>query len=154
MNQPPVLSKLRDARVDGDHLTLLAVFHFVLAALGLFGVAVMLFESFFMGTIASNPDFFKSSPGRPSPPLEFFDFFSMFQWFFLFLAVWMVSRIFLNLFSGFCLMRRRGRMFSLVVAGLDCLQIPFGTALGVCTLIVLMRPSVQELYQNNSATPK
>ncbi len=30
-------------------------------------------------------------------------------------------------------------MFSIVVAGLDCFQIPFGTALGVFTIIVLSR---------------
>lgn len=38
---------------------------------------------------------------------------------------------------------------SLVVSGINCLQIPFGTVLGIFTIIVLMRPSVQSGYEAN-----
>lgn len=34
----------------------------------------------------------------------------------------------------------------LVMAGLTCLSFPLGTALGVCTFVVLMRPSVKPLF--------
>ena len=51
-----------------------------------------------------------------------------------------------NLLSALFLWRRQHRMFSMVVGGLNCLQIPFGTALGVFTILVLSRDSVQELY--------
>jgi hypothetical protein len=37
-------------------------------------------------------------------------------------------------------------MFSLVVTGITCLSFPFGTALGVFTIIVLTRGSVRQLY--------
>ncbi|HLG41761.1 MAG TPA: hypothetical protein VI643_00240 [Planctomycetota bacterium] len=38
---------------------------------------------------------------------------------------------------------RRGKVFCTVVAALSCLHIPLGTVLGVFTLLVLSRPSVQ-----------
>jgi hypothetical protein len=37
----------------------------------------------------------------------------------------------------------------LIIAVLNCLQIPFGTALGVFTIIVLSRDSVRELYSRD-----
>ena len=37
-------------------------------------------------------------------------------------------------------------MFSQIMAGVNCLSIPFGLLLGVFTLIVLARPSVKALY--------
>jgi hypothetical protein len=52
----------------------------------------------------------------------------------------------LNVLSGLFLLRKTNRLFSLIVAGLDCLQIPFGTALGVFTIVVLSRETVRQLY--------
>jgi len=37
-------------------------------------------------------------------------------------------------------------MFCLVMAGVECIFTPFGTVLGVLTIIVLVRPSVKELF--------
>jgi len=52
-----------------------------------------------------------------------------------------------NLISGVFLKRRKNRLFSMVVAGLNCLQVPFGTVLGVFTILVLVRPSVMQIYE-------
>lgn len=68
------------------------------------------------------------------------------KWVYLAGAVWFVASGILNLISGFCLLARKGRTFSLVVAGVNCLHIPAGTVLGVFTIIVLLRDSVRELY--------
>jgi len=38
-------------------------------------------------------------------------------------------------------------MFSLIIAGINCVQFPFGTVLGVFTFVVLLRDSVRELYE-------
>ena len=48
--------------------------------------------------------------------------------------------------SGRLLARRQRHMFCTVVAGLACMLMPFGTVLGVFTLIVLMRPSVKAAF--------
>jgi len=50
--------------------------------------------------------------------------------------------------AGRCLARRKHHMFCLVIAGIRCLFMPFGTVLGVFTLIVLMRPSVKAQFQS------
>jgi hypothetical protein len=59
----------------------------------------------------------------------------------------------LNVISGLCLRARKGRTFSLVVAGINCLYIPLGTLLGVFTIIVLLRDSVRELYAAGGLSP-
>jgi len=56
-----------------------------------------------------------------------------------------------NFMSAGFIKKRKNRTFSLVVAGINCLQMPFGTVLGVFTIIVLMRPSVQTGYGANLA---
>ena len=59
----------------------------------------------------------------------------------------------LTYFAGRSLGERRRRIFCMVVAGLMCLSIPFGTALGVCAIIVLNRPSVKDLFDGQSVPP-
>ncbi len=51
--------------------------------------------------------------------------------------------------AGRCLAKRRRYMFCLVIAAISCIFMPFGTVLGVFTIIVLMRPSVKELFAGN-----
>ncbi len=45
---------------------------------------------------------------------------------------------------------QRHHIFCLIIAAIICLQIPFGTTLGIFTLIVLLRPSVKKLFNPNS----
>jgi hypothetical protein len=48
--------------------------------------------------------------------------------------------------AGRCLRGHRSYTFCLVMAAISCAFTPFGTVLGVLTLVVLMRPSVKELF--------
>ena len=57
-----------------------------------------------------------------------------------------------NLVSAANLRQRRNRRLSLIVAGFNCVQFPFGTALGVFTFIVLTRDSVREVYEHAEST--
>jgi hypothetical protein len=43
--------------------------------------------------------------------------------------------------------RRRSKVFCMVIAGLSCLEFPYGTFLGICTFIVLGRDSVKRLFE-------
>jgi hypothetical protein len=52
----------------------------------------------------------------------------------------------LTIYAGRCLARRKHRTFTLIMAGVNCLSIPVGTALGVFTFLVLMRDSVRASY--------
>jgi hypothetical protein len=48
--------------------------------------------------------------------------------------------------AGRKLARRQHHTFCLVVAAISCIFMPFGTVLGVFTIIMLVRPSVKELF--------
>ncbi|MHC4545011.1 MAG: hypothetical protein ACYS9C_07675 [Planctomycetota bacterium] len=48
--------------------------------------------------------------------------------------------------SGRQLARRRRYTFCFVIACISCMLMPYGTVLGVFTIIVLMRPAVKELF--------
>ena len=132
----------RDPReVDAGHLRLLSIFHYAFAAVGVLGLGFLLLHFLFMRRLMSDPKLF---PGGNGASLA--DVFPLLKWFYLGIGGVIVVGMALNALSGWCLGRQRGRVFCLVVAALDCLQIPFGTALGVFTLMVLLRPTVRDAY--------
>jgi hypothetical protein len=139
---PPLLAEIQRKR-DIEHIKLLSVFHFVFAGLALLGIGFLFLHYFMMHTIFSNPATWKGQSNAAAPPQVFLD---VFVWFYVFVGAIIVIAGVTNVLSGLFLLRRKHRMFSVVVGGLNCLQIPFGTALGVFTILVLSRDSVQELY--------
>ena len=54
------------------------------------------------------------------------------------------------LVAGRRLSRMESRTYCFVVAAIGCMFMPVGTALGVLTIIVLMRPSVQHAFGSRS----
>ncbi len=143
MNELPPL--VRDQRkIDADHVKLLAIFHFVGAGLAVIGILFLLAHFAMMHALFENPKMWENQKSGP-PPAEFF---AIFKWFYLFGAIWFFASGVLNLISGLCLYTRKGRTFSLVVGGINCLHVPLGTVLGIFTIIVLARTSVRELYES------
>ncbi len=65
---------------------------------------------------------------------------------FLFL-LGMVFALFLT-FAGRSLSHRRRYWFAFVVGCIECIFVPFGTILGVFTIIVLSRESVKTLFSS------
>jgi hypothetical protein len=154
MNNPPPL--MRDQRiVDREHLRLLAIFHFVVAGLAIVGIGFLFLHYCIFSSFFAHPEMWQPKPGPngtsvpPVPPIPP-GLFDMLKWVYVVLGFLLLLVSIGNLLSGFFLRARKHRVFSLIVAGLDCLQIPFGTLLGVFTIVVLVRESVVELYQNNS----
>ena len=137
---PPLLRDQR--KVDADHLRLLAIFHFVIAGLAVVGLGFLAMHYMVMHAVMSNPEMWKNQKGMPPPE----QFFAMFKWFYVFFGAMLIVGGIANLLSGLCIRARKFRIFSLIVAGIDCIQIPFGTVLGVFTLIVLLRDSARESY--------
>lgn len=147
---PPALPIPDLAHKDQEHLRLLAVFHFVLAGLGLLFVPFLFLHYSIMSRVFTSEELWKSQPNAPLPPREIFD---MMVWIYWVAGVFLLLALAANAISGICIARRKGRMLSLVVAGFNCVQFPFGTALGVFTFIVLMRESVMALYRRASGSP-
>ena len=51
--------------------------------------------------------------------------------------------------SGYFIQQRQRRVFSIVVAAVNCIYFPFGTVLGVFTIIMLSKPEATDLYNAN-----
>jgi hypothetical protein len=130
------------ARADDDHLNLLTIFHYVFAGLMSFALLGQFFYLGFGVAIVSGA--FNSSPGGP-PPVEV-------GWVLIaiFSVAVLLTLVFIGclIFAGRCLSRRRAHIFCVVMAALACMSMPFGTILGVFTLVVLFRPSVKEQFVN------
>jgi hypothetical protein len=157
MNEPPPIPPMaplpRDQRnIDEDHLNLLSVFHFVGGGLALWGILFLMFHYEVMRFVMTNQSLWDNQKGGPSPAM----FFRIFFIFYVAMGAWLIVSSALNIMSGLFLRRRKNRTFSLVVAGIDCLHFPFGTVLGIFTMIVLLRESVQRLYEGvgQSAPPQ
>jgi hypothetical protein len=128
-------------RKDDDHLKLLAVFHFVLSGLALLGIGFLFLHYSLMSKLMPQFGPWKNGSGMP---VEFGD---MLFWYYLIMGAVLVAGCLANLFAGMFLRQRRHRMFCLVVAGFNCLMVPFGTVLGIFTFIVLLRDSVRRSYE-------
>jgi hypothetical protein len=139
---PPLI---RDQRVaDADHMRILAIFHFVFAGLAVLAIGFLGLHYLLFSSIMDNPDMWKNAKGGAPMPK---DFFKMFRWFYVIFGALLILCAAANLLSGLFIRGRRHRTFSLIVAGLNCIQVPFGTTLGVFTFFVLLRPSVEETYR-------
>jgi hypothetical protein len=133
----------RHAIIDIEHLRLLSIFHFVSAGLSFLGLAFSLLYIALFETVFANPQLWTDAQQGPAPD----QFVSVLRWFAGAIAVWFLVCGIANLLSGMFLRSRRHRTFSMVVAALNCVHIPLGTALGIFTFIVLGRDSVRQLYE-------
>lgn len=140
----PILPPVGESPADVAHLRLLSVFHFVGAGLGLLGLGILVLQYVFFGSVMANPEVWENGSGDGPPPEQFVAFM---QFFIVLIGFLVLATMVGNLLSAIYLRRRRHRVFSLVIAGINCLQFPLGTALGIFTFIVLLRDSVRALYQ-------
>jgi MFS family permease len=129
---------------DEEHLKLLAIFHYVVGGMGaLFACFPLLYVA--MGALfVANPHFMTEGQKGPPPPpaigyvlIAIGAFFALLGW----------SAAVATILSGRYIARRRKRMFSVVMGAILCMFMPFGTVLGVFTIIVLTKESVQRLYR-------
>jgi hypothetical protein len=53
----------------------------------------------------------------------------------------------LTTYAGCCVQKRTHRLFILIMAGLNCVLIPWGTLLGVATFTILQSPAGQREFR-------
>jgi hypothetical protein len=128
---------------DTEHLRLLAIFHYVVGGLAaLFSLFPLLYMA--VGGIF----IFAARHGTPKPgeelPPEFLGWIFIALGSVLFLLG--IAIAICTLIAGRCLSRRKCYTFALVIACPECLFIPFGTILGVFTIIALSREPVRALF--------
>ena len=129
---------------DREHLRLLAVFHFVVAGLA---ALASFFALFTIGAGVLALDIWRRNPVEAPPEFG--------AWLVIAIGIfWLVvalSFVAAAVLAGISLLNVRRYTFCLVVAAVACLFVPFGTILGVATLIVLNRPSVKALFAGTPA---
>jgi len=130
---------------DSEHLRLLRVFHYVFGGLTIAFSSLFIIHATMGVAMYLQPEMLPmpQMPNQPTPPREMWLMLAGMSAGFVVLG-WMVG--ILTIVSGSFLKRPRGRTFSIVVAAVNCFAFPFGTALGVCTLLALTRPSVVRMY--------
>jgi hypothetical protein len=133
---------VRQQILDEEHLRLLSIFYYVSAGttgfFSLFGALYVLMGVLFVASSSS----FKDTQGNAPP--------AVMGWILMllggFVVVLFVAMAGLKLYAGRCIRARRRRVLCMIVGGVSCLGIPFGTILGIFTFMVLQRPSVIALY--------
>jgi len=147
MEPPPVTPDLLRAE-DAEHLKLLSVFHYVMAGLAAVGGCLLMIyfvvaAYMVSGVLSSMP----AGPGAPAPPAAAGWFVGAVGVFFC-VGIWGIAAAYF--LCGRWLAARRNRSFCFVVACLSCINFPLGTVLGIFTIVVLQRPGVQWLFDQES----
>ena len=131
---------------DLEHLRLLAIFHYVVAGLAALFACIPLLHLFMgIAMVSGWGGFNETDPMAGFMGWFFIAFSSVFI-----LCGWAFA--FCLFLAGRNLSQQRRYTFCLVMAGLACMFMPFGTVLGVFTIIVLLRDSVKELFGVNGAS--
>jgi hypothetical protein len=123
---------------DLEHLKLLSIFHYVV---GGFAALFSLFPviHLFLGIALITGGLDADEPGGRAM-----------GWFFIAIALLVIVTGLgfagLIIAAGRYLSRHINYTFCLVIAAVECAFAPFGTVLGVFTIIVLQRPSVKQLF--------
>jgi hypothetical protein len=131
---------------DEQHLKLLSIFHYIAGGLcALFSCVFIL--HFVIGVLAlTKPELFEGDEALPA----------FFGWIFVaagaipILVGWTIGSLMIA--AGRSLAKRTRYMFCFVIAAISCMFVPFGTVLGVFTIIVLSRESVRALFDNKMQT--
>ena len=123
---------------------MLAVFHFVTVGLAALGLLAVYGHYTFFRQMMSNPNLWKGAAAPPPPEM-----FAPMRWIYGFGAAIVAGSGVLNFCAARWLRAKKNRLLTIGVAIVNCFWFPLGTALGVFTIIVLARESVQALYRES-----
>jgi hypothetical protein len=133
---------------DQQHLNILSIFHYVV------GGITALFSCFpvfhlIMG-ISMLTGGFGPMPADEEFPFRLFGLMFVLFPLLIIVAGWILAGFIVA--AGYFLSKYQRHTFCLVVAGVECIFMPFGTVLGVFTIIVLVRPTVKALFEGTPPT--
>jgi hypothetical protein len=124
---------------DEKYLNLLSIFHFVFAGLK------ALFSLVFLIHIIIGILMLSGVIDENNPPPKFIGLLLILMGSTFIIFSWILAGLMTAL--GMQLRRRASRTFCFVVAGIECISMPFGTILGVLTIVLLMKDSVKQLFE-------
>jgi hypothetical protein len=134
-----------DQNQDEQHLQLLSIFHYVVGGLaGLFACFPIIHLVVGLGILISS----LTNPTHNGPDAFFGLFFVVIAG-----SIMLVGWTFAICIAitGRFIATRKHYMFCLIMAGIECMFTPFGTVLGVFTIITLVRPTVKAVFESQPA---
>jgi hypothetical protein len=136
---------------DAEHLRLLSIFHYVIAGVAAFCSFVPLIYTAVGVVFVALSHHPPTNPSQQPPPAAL-------GWAFVGLGIFLfllgTAFALVLAFAGRSLSRRKCYWFAFVVACMECIFIPFGTILGVFTIIVLSHESVKTLFLTAAEAPR
>ena len=132
---------------DEENLRLLSIFHYVVAGIvAFFSCFPLLYVG--MGALILCDKLDAQHPDPAARPMGL-----LFISIGLVLLLMELAFVALVALGGRYLSRRRHYTFCMVVAAVACMFMPFGTVLGVFTIILLQKDSVRQLFGHAPLTP-
>lgn len=132
---------------DREHLKLLAIFHYVVAGVTALFALFPLIQLVIGIGIVTGPFNASRDPGA-----------GLFVWLFtIFALVFILGGLAFSVclaLAGSYIAKYRHYTYCLVVAAVSCVFFPFGTVLGIFTILVLSRDSVKRLFRKEAALPE
>ena len=127
---------------NNEQLKLLSIFHYVVAAIaGLFSLFPLIHLIIGIVFVLGGEGASKATPQM-----------SMMGWFLIIFASCFIcigqAFAWSLFFAGRNLAKRKKYTFCLVMAGVACIFVPFGTVLGVFTIITLIKDPVKEQFSS------
>lgn len=133
----------RQAIIDEEHLRLLSIGYFISAATTALFSLLGLFYAFLGVMIGTTFSKIPGKPGQqPPPPAVGWIFAGIGLTFFVLATAFALAKF----YAGSCVKKRKSRTFCLVVAAISCLEVPYGTVLGVFAILALERDSIKRLF--------
>jgi len=132
---------------DLQHLKVLSIFHYIVAGMvALMGCFPVIHVVVGLGLLSGG---FPARGNDPFPAVAM-------GWLFVVIAGSMIVLLWsfavcLLLAAGY-LREHRRYLFCLITAALACMLMPFGTVLCIFTIVVLMRPTVKQLFEEGSGS--
>jgi len=133
--------------VDNEHINLLSLFQLIS---GIFTLAWSVFMALYFGFII----FIFNLGGKFDTAKNPIDSEFPIQFMGIIIIVWIICLLvaialsIAKIYSSKFLKQRKNRTFSIVISCIECFSFPYGTLLGVLSIIVLNRNSVKNIYQD------
>lgn len=129
-----------------QYLKILSIFHFVVGGMTALFACLPVFH-LAMG-ISMLGGLFPMDPGDRFPLRIFGLMFTLIPLAIILLGWALAIAI---VVSGWFLNKRQHYLYCLVIAGVECILMPYGTVLGVLTIFLLVRPEVKALFDPQPA---
>lgn len=152
IEQPPIQSPepSRSSQRDLEHLRVLSILHYVFGGLSLLGICGSVIYLVFGTIILSvGPENMPDVQDDEAAAMQVMGVVMVVLGgcITVLLLVWGVA----TLIAGYSLNAHKNLTLCYVVAVINCLSIPLGTLLSIFTFIVLSRPSVRQLFEQQRA---